>query len=168
MPRIITHLQFLRDHPDIKILFGCDSKKAEKATDAGIKYAYMAIRPLMDMVGLSMDRLLLHTHIYANQVFLPMEGACQDPVYNTWSILNMRKIFLQQLGYDPFAYNRRSDAKLNTKTYSKNRRRLKKDFDVKDISGNNLQSLEDIRNALDHMKMQRGISVIREESKNVT
>merc|ERR1711991_858265 len=111
----------------------------------------------MEMVGLSMDRLLLHTHVYADQVYLPMEGACQDPVYNTWSILNMRKIFLQQLGYDPFAYNRRSDAKINAKTYSKIRRYLKSDFDVKDISVDNLQSLEDIRNALDHMKMQRGI-----------
>ena len=160
MPRIITHLQFLKDHPDIKILFGCDSKKFEKATDAGVKYAFMAIRPLMEMVGLSMDRLLLHTHVYADQVYLPMEGACQDPVYNTWSILNMRKKFLQQLGYDPFAYRSKHKQPATLST----RRILNSNSDVIDIASNNLQSLNDIRKALDVMKREKGIISISHEN----
>jgi hypothetical protein len=44
-----------------------------------------------------MDRLVVHRHVYANEIYLPMEGGCQDPVYNTWQILNMRKKFMDAL-----------------------------------------------------------------------
>lgn len=51
----------------------------------------------MDIIGLSMSRLVVHRHVYADEIYLPMEGACQDPVYNTWQILNMRRVFLNKL-----------------------------------------------------------------------
>jgi hypothetical protein len=75
----------------------------------------LSIRPLMDMTGLSMDRLVVsptflwryisiifihkqvHRHVYAREVYLPMEGACQDPVYNTWQILHMRKLLMAKV-----------------------------------------------------------------------
>lgn len=50
------------------------------------------------LAGLSMDRLIVHRHVYANQIFLPMEGGCQDPVYNTWLVLHMRNYFMESLG----------------------------------------------------------------------
>jgi len=53
---------------------------------------------MMELVGLSMDRLVVHKHVYAEEAYLPMEGGCQDPVYNTWQILHMRKLFMQSLG----------------------------------------------------------------------
>eukprot|EP01035_Chromulina_nebulosa_P026530 gene26530-34741_t len=99
MPRILYHLQFLKDNPDIKILYGCDSKKTDSQTESGIKHGLLSIQPLMKLAGLSMDRLIVHQHVYAKEVYLPMEGGCQDPVYNTWQILNMRKLFFNTIGY---------------------------------------------------------------------
>ena len=97
MPRIIYHLQFLRDNPDIKILVGCDAKKNPTLTLAGLEHGLLSMKPFMDLVSLPMDRLVVHTHVYAEEAYLPMEGACQDPVFNTWQILNMRKLFFQLL-----------------------------------------------------------------------
>lgn len=98
MPRIIYHLQFLLDNPDVKILVGCDAKKTPAATLAGLEHGLLSMKPFMDLAGLSMDRLVVHTHVYAHEAYLPMEGACQDPVFNTWQILTMRKLFLDKLG----------------------------------------------------------------------
>ena len=98
MPRIVYHLQFLKENPDVKILIGCDTKKNPEVTLAGLKSGLEALQPFMDMVGLSMMRLVVHTHVSADEVYLPMEGACQDPVYNTWQILTMRRLFMSQLG----------------------------------------------------------------------
>ncbi len=33
-----------------------------------------------------MDRFVIHQHVYADKIYLPMEGGCQDPVYNTWQV----------------------------------------------------------------------------------
>ena len=38
MPRIMYHLEFLLANPDIKILFGCDSKKKDYITQAGLAH----------------------------------------------------------------------------------------------------------------------------------
>lgn len=53
---------------------------------------------MLKLAGLSEDRLIVHRHVYAEEVFLPMEGGCQDPVYNTWTLLHMRQLFLKKLG----------------------------------------------------------------------
>ncbi len=169
MPRIIYHLQFLKDNPDVKILFGCDSRKTGKATDAGVKYAFMAVRPLMEMVGISMDRLILHTHVYADEIYLPMEGACQDPVYNTWSVLQMRKLFLNLVGYDHLALR---TGIIDERSLYINEIAIVDTVDMKEdynyanvsrklpevaIEANNQQSLEEITAALDTMKKMKGV-----------
>jgi hypothetical protein len=60
----------------------------------------------MKLIDLPMDRLVIHQHVYANEVYLPMEGGCQDPVYNTWQILTMRKLFMKKLKIsDQINYN---------------------------------------------------------------
>jgi len=97
MPRLIYHLDFLIANPDIKIMVGCDSKKGAERTLAGLRHGLLSMQPLMDIVGLDMERLVVHQHVYANEVYLPMEGGCQDPVYNTWQILHMRNKFMQML-----------------------------------------------------------------------
>ena len=56
----------------------------------------------MDLAGLSMDRVIVHTHVFADEIYLPMEGACQDPVFNTWQILNMRQLFLEKARINPW------------------------------------------------------------------
>lgn len=53
----------------------------------------------MDLAGLSMDRLIVQQHVFAREIYFPMEGGCQDPVYNTWQILHMRNHFLSNLGF---------------------------------------------------------------------
>ena len=92
----MTHLT-IQAHPEIKIMIGCDTKKAQKATDAGMRHMLLSMRPLMQLAGLSMKRLIVHRHVFAREIYLPMEGGCQDPVYNTWQILSMRKRFFRAL-----------------------------------------------------------------------
>lgn len=46
---------------------------------------------LADLFRIDRSRFIIHRHIYAHEVYLPMEGACQDPVFNTWHILSMRE-----------------------------------------------------------------------------
>lgn len=101
MPRIIYHLDYLLKNPDIKILISCDTQKKPAQTLSGIRHGLMSMKPLMEMAGLSMDRLIVHKHVFAKDVYFPMEGGCQDPVYNTWQILRMRSLFLTKLGYSP-------------------------------------------------------------------
>lgn len=62
-----------------------------------MKAGLQAIRPMMQLAGLSMDRLVVHRHVFAQEIFLPMEGGCQDPVYNTWQLLHMRQHFMKKL-----------------------------------------------------------------------
>lgn len=97
LPRIMYHLPFLLQHQDIKILIGCDVKNSMKATNKGLRQGLQAIQPMLEAIGISMDRLIIHKHIYAREIYLPMEGACQDPVYNTWQLLYMRQYFLNKL-----------------------------------------------------------------------
>jgi hypothetical protein len=87
--------------------FGCDAKRGKAATEQGLRQGVQAITPMLQLVGLDVNRLIVHKHVHANEVYLPMEGGCQDPVYNTWQILHMRKLFLTRIGW--------SDAKVPDK-----------------------------------------------------
>jgi len=84
---------------------GCDSKKDKTLTEAGIRYSLLTLKPFMDIIGISMDRLVVHKHVFADEIYLPMEGACQDPVYNTWQVLNMRRMFLDKVNMQHFEEN---------------------------------------------------------------
>lgn len=100
IPRLVYHLEFLLANPDIKILVSCDtvtSRLAEVVKAKGLAF----MEPYMAFIGLSMDRLVVHRHVYASKVYLPMEGGCQDPVYNTWQILHMRRIFMLKSNRNP-------------------------------------------------------------------
>jgi hypothetical protein len=72
--------------------------KGAAATQAGLRAGEKSMRMFLDMLGIDGNRLLIHQHVYAKEIFLPMEGACQDPVYNTWQILTMRRIVMKKLG----------------------------------------------------------------------
>lgn len=69
-----------------------------------------ALGTIAPLFNLSLDRFITHSHLYAQEVYLPMEGACQDPVYNTWQILNMRELVIQRLNLTErahaFTFNR--------------------------------------------------------------
>jgi len=102
MPRIIYHLDWLLRNPDVRIVWGCDTKPKARLTQAGLEAGLQAMQPFMEMVGLSMERLVVHQHVYAQEAWYPMEGGCQDPVYNTWQILRMRQVFFRKMGLDLF------------------------------------------------------------------
>ena len=97
MPRLVYHLDFLQAHPEIKIMVGCESGHTKNHTAWGLRHMLLSMEPLMKLAGLSMDRLVVHRHVFAREIYLPMEGGCQDPVYNTWQILSMRERFLNVL-----------------------------------------------------------------------
>ena len=98
IPRIVYHLEFLLDNPDIKILYGCDTKKTRRLTQKGLELGIAAMKLYFELLGLSPDRLIVHKHVFAREIYLPMEGGCQDPVFNTWQVLMMRRLFLNRLG----------------------------------------------------------------------
>lgn len=100
MPRIVYHLDFLLKNPDVKILIGCDSKQTNDLTDFGLRHMMLSIQSVVELVGLSIDRFIVHKNVFAKEVYLPQEGGCQDPIYNTWQILHMRKILLKKLNLD--------------------------------------------------------------------
>ncbi len=52
---------------------------------------------MVQLFDMPMDRFIVHRSVFAREVFLPMEGACQDPVYNTWTVLYMRNTVLKML-----------------------------------------------------------------------
>jgi hypothetical protein len=52
---------------------------------------------IVSLFNISADRFIIHKHVFAREVYFPMEGGCQDPVYNTWQILHMRNLLFQRL-----------------------------------------------------------------------
>ena len=151
IPRLVYHLEFLQAHPEMKILIGCDTKKTARATEMGMHHMLLSMKPLMDLAGLSMNRLIVHKHVFAREVYLPMEGGCQDPVYNTWQILSMRKRFFHALnitqpspgGYEDYQHShsiRRSLLRENERKNGKGggKRKNKRNVDSKEISTENV------------------------------
>ena len=97
MPRIYQHLEFLQSNSDIKILIGCDSKNDAYSTKKGLQYMMRTLKRFFRQVGIDIERLVVHKNVYAEQVYFPSSAACQDPVYNTWSLLKMREYTLESL-----------------------------------------------------------------------
>lgn len=96
-PRIVYHLALLQRQPAMKILIACDSKNKKAVTQAGLEEGMRSVQLFARFFGLDPTRFLVHQHIHAKEVYLPMEGACQDAVFNTWHVLHMRSLALQQL-----------------------------------------------------------------------
>lgn len=67
------------------------------ATEDGLKQGLKALMLILAPYGISSDRIIMHKHVFAKEVYFPMEGACQDPVYNTWMILTMRNMVMNHL-----------------------------------------------------------------------
>lgn len=92
----------LEEHPDAYLLYGCDLQNSYSLTQSGLKRGLTNLQRIvagiddrLDALLLS-DRVLLHRHVFAEIVLYPQEGACQDPVYNTWMLLHMRRLMLSR------------------------------------------------------------------------
>ena len=68
VPRLVYHLKFLQDNPDIRILYGCDTAKTKGMTNAGLLEGIRAMRPFLKLLGISAERLIIHKHVFARKV----------------------------------------------------------------------------------------------------
>lgn len=107
LPRLAYHLAFLQANPDVQILYGCDSQQTHEKTKMKLGSALSRLRPLLSLLNISSSRLVVHKNVYASEVYLPMEGGCMDPVYNTWHLLHMRRMLMRLAGLDPMLGSRR-------------------------------------------------------------
>jgi hypothetical protein len=105
-PRIIYFLDLFHQYPDLYLLYGCDRMKVkEKMDPSGTQRIlnagkYNLIR-ILTVAEPSIDwaaRVLIQEHVQADEIYLPMEGGCQDVIYNTWLALYQRQFLLQRLG----------------------------------------------------------------------
>jgi hypothetical protein len=80
--------------------FGCDSKKGKQGTEGMVKHGFSQMMRILSLFNITSDRFILHKHVYAREIYFPMEGGCQDPIYNTWQILTMRKLVFEKLGLE--------------------------------------------------------------------
>lgn len=88
LPKLVYHLHFLQAHPEIKIHYGFT--KQPTLPNFVLPHNYF------NFLGLA-DRLINGT-VYANKVYMPREGGCQDIGYNAWEALTGRETFLEMLG----------------------------------------------------------------------
>ena len=90
LPKIVFHLDYLRSNPDVKIHYGFS--KLDEIPKFVLPHLYFK--------WLGLDDRLVNGTLYANEVILPREGACQDIAFNAWEMLNQREVFLNLIGID--------------------------------------------------------------------
>jgi hypothetical protein len=84
LPRLVYHLPLLYANPDIKIHFGF--------TKQPVLPIEVLPHTIFRWLGLY-DRLVNGT-VFAKHVYMPRDGACQEPGYNMWELFNLREVFL--------------------------------------------------------------------------
>ena len=87
IPKVVYHLEFLLDNPDIKIHYGF-----KKRDTAFPEYQNNVPQKIFDWLGLG-DRLITGL-VHAKEAYLPREGGCQDVGYNAWEIVTARETYL--------------------------------------------------------------------------
>jgi Glycosyltransferase 61 len=85
IPKVLYHLDFLLDNPDIKIHFGFSKKD----------FLPMIQVPQMTFEWLGLGHRLITGLVHAKEVYLPREGGCDDAGYNAWEIVTARETFLR-------------------------------------------------------------------------
>ena len=111
LPKLIWHLDFLKENPDIRIHYGFNKQSLS------IKLGGTNLNPI-DTLGVMEKRILPHRHfdmlglsdrlingtVYANEILIPREGGCQDAGYNIWELVNMKDHFLRKIEEDKNFY----------------------------------------------------------------
>ena len=86
LPRLVYHLPFLYANPDVKIHFGF-TKQPEHLLP-------IEVLPHGIFNWLGLGGRLVNGTVWAEEAYMPREGACQEPGYNMWELFNMREVFL--------------------------------------------------------------------------
>lgn len=85
IPKVLYHLDFLLDNPDIKIHYGSSKKDNSPIMQV----------PQMIFDWLGLGHRLITGLVHAKEVYLPREGGCEDVGYNAWEIVTARETFLR-------------------------------------------------------------------------
>ena len=90
LPKLMYHLDFLRSNPDVFIHYGFTKKPTLPAF----------VLPHWFFRFLGLEHRLINGTVFADQVYMPREGGCQDVGYNAWEVVVLRERFLQLLQVD--------------------------------------------------------------------
>ena len=74
MPKIIYHLKFLLDNPQVKILIGCDFTTDKNRNMFFLFFMTRLISVFLKRCGISKDRLIVQKNVFAEIVYLPTSG----------------------------------------------------------------------------------------------
>jgi hypothetical protein len=74
MPKIIYHLKFLLDNPQVKILIGCDFATDKNRNTFFLFFMTRLISVFLKRCGISKDRLIVQKNVFAEIVYLPTAG----------------------------------------------------------------------------------------------
>jgi len=88
LPRLAYYYKLLTNEEDpVYIHYGCDKKFGKFSPP--LKY--------MEWLGIPMDRFI-QGDIFADEVIVPRDGACQDLMYNRWEFIRMREMVFKRAG----------------------------------------------------------------------
>lgn len=89
LPKLVYHLDWLYANPDVRIHFGFTKQPTVPAF----------VLPHFFFRHLKLEHRLINGTVYANEVYMPREGGCQDIGYNAWEVVSMRERFLRDLDF---------------------------------------------------------------------
>lgn len=89
LPKLMYHLDFLYANPDIRIHYGFTKQPTVPAF----------VLPHYFFRWLKLEHRLINGTVYADEVYMPREGGCQDIGYNAWEVVHMREHMLRELDY---------------------------------------------------------------------
>ena len=88
----MLHLDKLSADPSMRIHYGFSGKQDSS-------YSSSSLSSLLSMHvfrWLGLEDRLVSGDMTADRVLLPRVGGCQDPMYNTWELLEMRKTMIER------------------------------------------------------------------------
>ena len=88
LPKLIYNLDFLYANPDVMIHYGFS--KRDVLPDFVLPHWFFR--------WLGLENRLVNGTVYAEELYMPREGGCQDIGYNAWEVVTMRERFLQMSG----------------------------------------------------------------------
>ena len=92
LPRLLSIFDLLRTYPEMKVHYGFSMKHKNSSQYMSNIQKLSSFRFLK---WLGLENRIITGDIASSKVFLPREGACQDPTYNTHELLTMRRKLIQ-------------------------------------------------------------------------
>jgi hypothetical protein len=88
--QLMLHLEKLTADPTMRIHYGFSGKQESSPSSSSSLLSMSMFR------WLGLEGRVVSGDMTADRVLLPREGGCQDPMYNTWELLQMRKTLVER------------------------------------------------------------------------